>query len=170
MMWDQRRMDWRGTTFSLFGTLAAAGLVLAVVAGTQGAGTGASLDRLETDRQRADQALPARLAAIDHAIARQDLGRAVYEWRGAYGVALGTRRWEAMAAVGDAAMRVDALAGLPTGHPTGFRAEARQAYLKALFQARAARSREGIDGVADRFAALGDKEMAARARRLGDGQ
>jgi hypothetical protein len=110
--------------------------------------------------------LPARLAAIDEALARNDTGRAIREWRDAYGVALGTRRWDAMAAVGDAAVRIDTRVARPPGGYTGFRAEARQAYLLALFRARDTRSPEGIARVADAFAALGDDEMAARARTI----
>ena len=94
------------------------------------------------------------------------MSRAIHAWRDAYGEALGSRRWEAMAAVGDAALRVDALAGLPARHPTGFRAEARQAYLKALFRARDAGSVEGVERIADAFASLGDIQMAARARTM----
>ena len=116
--------------------------------------------------QRYERLLPQRLAAIDAALTRKDLGKAVYEWRDAYGLALGSRRWEAMADVGDAAVRIDALARRPVGHPTAFRAEARQAYLLALFQARRAKSQSGINRIADAFVALGDAEMAERARAI----
>jgi hypothetical protein len=90
----------------------------------------------------------------------------VLEWRDAYGVALRSRDWAAMVSVGDAAVRIDRIARLPSDHPTGFRAEARQAYLRALVDARAVRSRQGITRVADAFAALGDAEMAGRVRTL----
>ena len=115
---------------------------------------------------RYERLLPQHLAAIDAAIARKDLGKAVFEWRDAYGLALGSRRWEAMADVGDAAVRIDALARRPVGQPTAFRAEARQAYLLALFQARRAKSQTGINRIANAFAALGDTEMAERARAI----
>ena len=116
--------------------------------------------------QRYEKLLPQHLAAVDAAIARKDLGRAVLEWRDAYGLALGSRRWEAMADVGDAAVRIDALASRPVGQPTAFRAEARQAYLRALFEARRTKSQTGISRIADAFAALGDVEMAERARTI----
>src|SRR6185369_15708228 len=103
-----------------------------------------------------DRALPIRLAAVDEALARRDMSRAVLEWRDAYGVALRSRDWAAMVSVGDAAVRIDRIARLPSDHPTGFRAEARQAYLRALVDAR----------VADAFDALGDAEMAGRVRTL----
>ncbi|HKZ03881.1 MAG TPA: hypothetical protein VJU81_00280 [Methylomirabilota bacterium] len=113
-----------------------------------------------------ERSLPARLAAVDAAIGREDVGRAALAWRDAYSIALGSRRWDAMLAMGDAATRIDALAGRRGGAPTGFRAEARQAYLRALFDARAARSPEGMHRAADAFAALGDAEMAARAHAM----
>src|SRR5512134_529376 len=83
------------------------------------------------------------IAAVDAALEQDDLKRAVSEWRQAYAAALGTRRWEPMAAVGDAAVRIDARAGLPGGQPFAFRPQARQAYLSALGSARRAGSREG---------------------------
>jgi hypothetical protein len=114
-----------------------------------------------------DVALPARLAALDAAIARRDATGAAIEWRAAHALALRARRWETLLAVGDAALRVDALVRDGATKPTGFQAEARQAYLRALFQARAERSQEGMQRAADAFAALGDAEMATRARALG---
>ena len=128
-----------------------------------------SLPTFETPiarEERHERLFPQQLEEVKAAIARKDVSRAILEWRDAYGLALGSRRWETMVEVGDAAVRIDALAGLPSGHPTGFRAEARQAYLRALFQARSARSPAGIERVAAAFAALGDKEMAARARAI----
>lgn len=116
--------------------------------------------------QRHERLLPQQLLKVNEALARKDVTRAVFEWRDAYGVALGSRRWESMLEVGDAAVRIDTLAGFPSGHPTAFRAEARQAYLRALFQARSAGSQEGIQRVAQAFEALGDREMAARARAI----
>jgi hypothetical protein len=110
--------------------------------------------------------LAERLAAVDAAIARRDKARAVSEWRDAYHLALGSRRWDAMADVGDAAVRIGALAGAPEADPTGFRTEARQAYLRALFQARAQRAPEGIERIADAFAALGDRDVAVQARAI----
>jgi hypothetical protein len=116
-----------------------------------------------------DAALADRLAALDTAVARQDVSRAIYEWREAYGLALRARGWDAMIAVGDAAVRVDTLMGGPAGPPTGFRAEARRAYLHALLRARRDRSRAGVNQIADAFAALGDDDAATYARTLGMG-
>jgi hypothetical protein len=105
-----------------------------------------------------------RLAIVDRAIERSELHRAIFEWHEAYGVALGSRRWDAMVAMGDRAVRISEL----TGDPTRFRAEARQAYLNALFRARAQRSAEGVSHVADAFERLGDAEVAQQARRLAE--
>ncbi len=164
MITEQRRVEWRGLVGSLAGVLAVVGIALASLGGGAGYQTnGVSAP----PPPAAKRDLNARLAAIDHALAGGNAGRAIVEWRDAYGVALGSRRWEAMVSMGDAAVKIDVLASRPTGgQPTGFRAEARQAYLRALFDARAAGSDEGIQRVAAAFASLGDGEMAARARAM----
>ena len=72
-----------------------------------------------------------------------------------------------MAAVGDAAVRVDTVMGGPADRSTGFRAEARRAYIHALLRAQREQSREGVNHIADGFTSLGDTDMAARARTLG---
>jgi hypothetical protein len=137
-----------------------AGAALATLAGARV--RIASLERpplLQDDR---GASLSRRLASMDAAIARGDRSWAIYEWHDAYALAFWTRQWEPMATVGDAALRMDAL----TGDPTGFRAEARQAYLLALFRARDARTAEGVVRVAEAFDALGDTEATARARAI----
>ena len=103
-----------------------------------------------------------RVALVDEALARGDLSHATHEWRDAYGAALRSRRWDALVEVGDRAVRIAEVAG----GSTHFRAEARQAYLTALFQARAQRAVEGMHRAAAAFERLGDSEMAQGARRL----
>ena len=145
--------------------LAIAGLVVAAsVASGLAIGHTPGLQELETvpPVDRVDD-LRVRLAAVDAALAQKDLSRAIYLWRDAYGIALGLHRWDAMAVVADVAMRIDA-ASRPSGGPTGFRAEASQAYLGALLDARAAGEHEAIALIADAFDALGDPHMAALAR------
>jgi len=162
MIREQQWLGWRRLAMSIPWVLALI-IGLLALAGGRGEGTGrASL----TAPPPTDRALPIRLAAVDEALARRDMSRAVLEWRDAYGVALRSRDWAAMVSVGDAAVRIDRIARLPSDHPTGFRAEARQAYLRALVDARAVRSHQGITRVADAFAALGDAEMAGRVRTL----
>jgi hypothetical protein len=157
-------MEWSGLTLTITVVMATASIALAsLVAGRGPLQAGRAFEALPAAEERT---LASRVAAMDEAIARNDAARAIYEWRDAYGLALRSRRWDAMATVGDAARRIDALTRVPAGHPTGFRAEARQAYLKALFDARAARSTEGIERVASSFAALGDTDMAVQARAL----
>lgn len=103
-----------------------------------------------------------RLARVDRALVEENASGAIYEWREAYGAALRSRRWEALAAVGDAGARLEAMMGSTGRH----RAEARQAYLAALFRARAAGSAEGMRRAAGGFEALGDQEAADLARRM----
>jgi hypothetical protein len=142
------------------------GLVGATVLGTLAA-TRVSITATGIERPRPrgiprDASLAQQVAAVDAAIAAADRSRAAYAWRDAYGLALRARDWKSMITVGDAALRIDRLGD----EQTAFRAEARQAYLLALFRARDAGAPEGVQRVADAFAALGDQEMAARARTV----
>jgi hypothetical protein len=126
----------------------------------------ATLERPARESAPREERLSRRLAAMDDALRGHSPGAAMHDWQAAYGLALGLRRWEAMLSVGDAALRLEASTRGPGAHPGRFRAAARQAYLWALFQARSERSPEGIDRVAQAFAAIGDTEMAARARAI----
>ena len=163
MFLERPGLEWSAFVLPIVAVTTVAGLVLGGLA-PDGSST-TSLARPISD-YRSEPALPQQVAAMDAALGRMDLGRAHYEWREAYGVALRGRRWDAMAAVGDAAMRADALARGPLGHSTGFQAEARQAYLRALFQAHREGSPEGVIRIADALAALGDTDVAAHARGM----
>jgi hypothetical protein len=147
---------------SMVALLGIAGLALGAVSIDRGRAVGAFSGK------EARLPLSQRMARLDNAIARRDVSRATSEWRDTFSLALGARRWEAMADMGDAAVRIDALAAGRDGRPTGFRAEARQAYLRALFQARSQQAPEGIERVAQAFASLGDVEMATRSRALAE--
>ena len=103
-----------------------------------------------------------RLAHVDRALAEKSMTRAFCEWHEAHAEAFRSGRWEALAAVGDAAMRIDAVAGAAVG----FRADARRVYLAALVRARAAQSAAGAQRIADAFVRLGDAHLADYARRL----
>ena len=70
----------------------------------------------------------------DSDLERGDIGGAVRAWRDAYLAAFGSRRWEGMIEVGDAALRIGALAP-PRRH---WEPRAREAYFAALFRARSA--------------------------------
>jgi hypothetical protein len=164
-------LKWGCIVLSILGVAGIVGLVLGGALPDSCATT--TTDRAEPIDLRHEAALAERLAALDAALARQDVSRAVYEWRDAYGLALRSRGWDAMAAVGDAAVRVNAQMGGPAGQSggsAGFRTEAHQAYIHALLRAQRERSREGVDRVADGLGSLGDAEMAARARTLGIGR
>lgn len=164
MILERRRMAVGGLVVSIVALVSVAG----VAVGGLGIDRGpiATFERTDGNSQQSERTVSQRLAQMDEALGRKELSRAIYDWHDAYGLALGSRRWEAMLSVGDAALRIDAVASKPVGHPGRFQAEARQAYLRALFQARGARSQDGIDRVAHAFAALGDTEMATRARAI----
>ena len=124
------------------------------------------LDRFVFVEPRPEPAWIERVAVVDEALARADLSGAIDAWREAYGTALRSRRWDALAEVADRAVRIGEVAG----GSTPLRAEARQASLNALFRARAQRSVEGMHRAAEAFERLGDVEVAQRARRMADGQ
>lgn len=106
----------------------------------------------------------ASVAAVDEALAQRDVAVAARRAEEAYRAALASRRWEAMAAVGDAYLELAELSGvLDPWVP-----RARAAYLAALFRARAAGSAAGSLRVAEAFAGLGDTEAAAGALRIAD--
>jgi hypothetical protein len=106
----------------------------------------------------------ATLARIDDGLHAGDPGLAVAAWRDAYREAVKSGRWDAMADVGDAALRI--------GDVREFRetpqAAARKSYLTALFRARASASLEGVLRVADGFTALGDDAVVRECLRIGD--
>lgn len=96
------------------------------------------------------------IQAMDDALARGDFYAADLARETAYLMALGSRRWDAMAAVGDAYVRfVDCPGASPTLRP-----DVRRIYRSALFRAREQGSIEGMLRVSEAFAALGDTEVA----------
>lgn len=96
------------------------------------------------------------IQAMDDALARDDFYAADLARRTAYLLALGSRRWDALAAVGDANLR---FVTFPGASPT-LRLEARRIYRSALLRAHAQGSIEGVLGVSEAFAAAGDKGEA----------
>ena len=148
--------------------LGVAGATVVAVLGISGLSGGGSLpvrlDQVAFVQPSPESAWTQRVTLVDEALARGDLSRATHEWREAYGAALRSRRWDALVEVGDRAVRIAEVAG----GSTHFRAEARQAYLNALFRARAQRAVEGMHRAAEAFARLGDSEMAQGARRMAE--
>lgn len=101
----------------------------------------------------------AHLDRMNEALAHGDVSGAVRAHHATYLAALASGRWEGMAAVGDASMQLAKLAG----SRRAMEAEARRAYLAALFRARRQRSVDGMLHVAESFAALGDRDAARQA-------
>jgi len=82
----------------------------------------------------------------------------------AYRAALGTRTWEGMLAVGEASLRL----GRAAHQGSTPRAEARRAYLTALFRARGERSLPGVLRTGEAFAALGDRDAVAQSIHIAE--
>lgn len=133
---------------------------LAVVVAVMAVGTGLAV---ATSPHKPEWSAPwvPRVEAVDQALASREISAAIYAWREAHGAALRSLRWDALADVGDAAVRMERATG-----DASFRAEARRVYLHALFRARAARAVDGIHRLAAAFAELGDTEVAARALEM----
>jgi len=147
--------DGKQTRIALLIVVAALAIALAVIEALAGQGeapdTAVALWASHLQRQ-------------DNALRRNDVSVAVRAWHDAYVAALGSRRWEGMLAVGDAALRVGDVtrARLVAG------SKARQAYLGALFRARDEQSLDGLLNVGAAFAALGDNALAIHCLRIAE--
>jgi hypothetical protein len=102
------------------------------------------------------------LGVVDEALARGDVSDAVRSWQDAYGVAVASRRWEALLAAGEMFMKI----GEVSGHPEGARPNARHAYMAALMQAERQQSLQGVRAVGRAFESLGDREVAVYCDRI----
>jgi hypothetical protein len=100
-------MSRTGWTVCSLGIVAALGMIGVITGGLSG---GAAVRSSRTATTGAEE-WNAQLASLDHALGANDVGRAVRAWRDAYGAALGSRRWEPMFAVGQAALRIAESAG-----------------------------------------------------------
>jgi hypothetical protein len=96
------------------------------------------------------------IQVMDDALTRGDLKTAEMARQEAFLSARGSRRWDAMAAVGDASVR---LMQSPGASPT-LRPEARRIYLWALFRARHQGSLEGVMRVSEALIQMGDRAAA----------
>ena len=105
-----------------------------------------------------------RITAIGEAVQRGDLAAARAAWDDAYRSLRRTRDWQSMAALGDAALEVASASG--ARQP--WDADARQAYLGALFRARADASLDGVLRATDAFATLGDRDIAEEGLRIAE--
>lgn len=104
------------------------------------------------------------LRRVDEALRRNDVGVATQAWQDAYVAALGSRRWEGMLAVGDAALRVGQASRTRMAATT----LAHHAYLSALLRAREDGSLDGILHAGEAFAALGDTAFAMYCLRIAE--
>jgi len=96
------------------------------------------------------------IRAMDEALAKGNLRAALAAREDARLAAVASPRWEGMAVLGDATLRLAQSAGLrPAMEPA-----VRRAYLAALFRARRQASLDGVVRIAEAFAALGDRDMA----------
>jgi hypothetical protein len=114
---------------------------------------------------RADGLPPAwvvRLTSVDTAVGAGDAARADRDWADAWRSAVALRRWDALLAAGDAAIRVGELGD----RRSAGQARARLAYQAALFRAYDQRSVEGVLRAAEAMIALGDREAPAAAVRM----
>jgi hypothetical protein len=129
---------------------------LAAVSSIAGA-RGRSADARDPDRLAA-------LAAMDEALAREDLPGAVQAWRRARELALRSRGWRGPAEAADAELRLAvAIDRVRESKPT-----ARELFLVALFRARAEGAVEGALHAAEGFARLGDRDATVLALRLAE--
>jgi hypothetical protein len=129
---------------------------LAVLSSIAGARNGAADAR---DLQRV-----AALAAMDEALARNDLPAAAQAWRQARELAVRSRGWRAPAQTADAELRF----AMATDRVRESSPTARELFLIALFRARAEGSVEGALHAADGFARLGDRDAALLAVRIAE--
>jgi len=102
------------------------------------------------------------IGAIDHALASGDIRAARGAWHQAYRAAVRRPQWEEMAALGDAALE-RGVSGQRVGE-----VEARQAYLGALFRAKAQGSLKGVLRATEAFATLGDRDVVDEGLRIAD--
>ena len=105
-----------------------------------------------------------RITVIGEAVQRGDLATARAAWHDAFRSLRRTQDWQGMATLGDTALGI---AGA-SGARQPWEADARQAYLGALFRARAEASLDGVLRATDAFATLGDREVTEEGLRIAE--
>jgi hypothetical protein len=129
-------------------------LVVAFASGREKAGQGRMAGVTPPDANR--------LARIHAELAGGRIDLAAFEWRDAYAVALASRQWASLVAVGDAAVAI----GDASGTRIGWTTKAQDCYRGALFRARSQASLEGVLSATQAFARLGDSGGAAQGIAL----
>jgi len=105
-----------------------------------------------------------RIAAIGTAVQRGDLEAARAAWRDAFQALRPTQDWQGMAVLGDTALWI---AGV-SGARDPWEADARRAYLGAMFRARSEESLDGVLRATEAFATLGDRDVAQEGLRVAE--
>jgi hypothetical protein len=137
-----------GTRAKRFGQVLLRGMMLVVAVAISGCGARSSDPYAASWDQY--------IQVMDDALTRGDVNAAEMARQEAFLAARGSRRWDAMVAVGDASVR---LMRAP-GASSTLRLEARRIYRWALFRARQQGSFEGVVRVSEAFIELGDREAA----------
>lgn len=106
--------------------------------------------------------LATRLGTVDTAIVARDGVRAARAWPDVWRAAQASRRWEALLAAGDAALRIGEL----TGARLPARFNARQAYRAALYRAYSQGSVDGVLRTAEAMTLMGDREVPEAALHM----
>lgn len=106
----------------------------------------------------------AHIQRLDDALTLNDATAARQALRDAYTAALRSRSWKGLVEAGDASLRI----GEATGALKAAEPQAREAYLRAIFRARAEGSIDGVLRAAEAFAALGDREVASQGIRIAE--
>jgi hypothetical protein len=144
----------RPTTGQVLLIIAAGALVIALALLEAFTGRGHAVDT--------DRTWDTALSKLDTSLERGDTTSAIRSWHDAYLAAFASRSWEGMIEVGDAAVRIGALAR--SSHY--WEPRAREAYLSAMFRARSARSLDGVLRAAEGFGALGDRHVVDVSMRI----
>jgi hypothetical protein len=105
-----------------------------------------------------------RIASVDEAVQRGDLAAARAAWRDVFQSLRPTQDWQGMAELGDSALRVAGVSGMRGP----WEADARRAYLGAMFRARTDESLDGVLRAAEAFATLGDRDVAQEGLRVAE--
>jgi hypothetical protein len=104
------------------------------------------------------------IAAVDQAVAARDARATTQALGRAYNAALGSRRWEGLLVVGDAAVR----AGRALDMPEPALRQARRAYMTGLLRARDVNAIDGVLRACQAFAAIGDASVVAQCLRIAE--
>jgi len=104
------------------------------------------------------------IAAMDRAIAENNVTAAVRAWRQAYLLAVNDMGWDGLIDVASACRRIGAIPGFAKTSDD----RARETYWLALFRARRQGSLEGVLQSAEAFGALGDRAMVEQCIRVAE--